>query len=117
MDSNPDVDFERSDADPKLIGWISVGIASFVVLVPLLIPLFFPETLVRKTAQPPDISDAAPRLAVHPRNDLGRFKSAENNTLHNYAWVDRPHGTVRIPIEHAMDMLAKQGPQWPKPAQ
>jgi len=117
MDSNPDVDFERSDADPKLIGWISAGIASFVVLVPLLIPLFFPQILDRRTAQPPDISDAAPRLAVHPRNDLGRFKNAENNTLHDYAWVDRAHGTVRIPIEHAMDMLAKQGPQWPKPAQ
>jgi hypothetical protein len=116
MDSNPDVDFERSDADPKLIGWISAGIASFVVLVPLLIPLFFPETLVRRTPQPPNISDVAPRLAVHPRNDLGRFKSSEDKTLHGYAWVDRDRGTVRIPIEQAMDMLAKQGPQWPEPA-
>jgi len=117
MHDNPVVDFERSDADPKLIGWITAGIALFVAVVPLLIPLFFPETLARTTAQAPDISDAAPRLAVHPRNDLGHFKSDEEAEMQGYGWVDRSHGIVRIPIEQAMDMLAKQGPQWPQPAQ
>jgi len=116
MDHNPDVDFERADADPKLIMSIGGGIAVFVALVPLSIPVFFPQARQLVEAKPPAISDAAPRLAVHPRDDLARFRGAEEDVLHGYAWIDRDHGVVRIPIERAMEILAKQGPQWPKPA-
>lgn len=117
MDHNSDVDFERADADPKLIVSIGVGIAVFVALVPLSIPVFFPQVHQRVEAKPPAISDAAPRLAVHPRDDLARFKGAEEGVLHGYAWIDRDSGIIRIPINHAMEILAKRGPQWPAPTQ
>jgi hypothetical protein len=40
-------------------------------------------------------------------------ESAAAATLTGYAWVDRSAGTARIPIERAMELLAKQG--WGKP--
>lgn len=115
MDSHLDVDFERSDADPRLLSAIAAGIFLFVVAVPLLIPVFFPQTLVRRTAEAPEVSHAAPRLAVHPRADLARFKRAEDIETNSYGWTDRAHGVVRIPVTRAMDILARRGPQWPAP--
>jgi len=29
--------------------------------------------------------------------------------LENYSWVDKPQGKARIPIERAMELVAKQG--------
>src|SRR5208282_5249649 len=31
------------------------------------------------------------------------------DTLHSYGWVDEKAGTVRIPIERAMDLLVQRG--------
>ena len=36
-------DYERSDIDPGLVGWIAAGLGLFVLVVPLLIPLAFPQ--------------------------------------------------------------------------
>jgi hypothetical protein len=35
--------------------------------------------------------------------------------LHEYAWVDREHGIVRIPIDRAIDRLAAEAATPPKP--
>lgn len=115
MHNNPDVDFERSDADPRLLSAIAAGVLLFVIAVPLLIPVVYPQTLVRRTAEAPRISHSAPRLAVHPRADLARFKRAEAVEMGGYGWIDRDRDVVRIPVARAMDILAQRGPQWPAP--
>ena len=33
----------------------------------------------------------------------------EEKTLYSYGWVDEKAGTVRIPIERAMDLLVQRG--------
>jgi hypothetical protein len=33
----------------------------------------------------------------------------EDLLLDNYSWVDQSQGKVRIPIERAMELIAKQG--------
>jgi hypothetical protein len=50
-----------------------------------------------------------PRLQAHPLADLARLHAEEDRLLHGYAWVDREAGTVRIPIERAIDLLVARG--------
>jgi len=62
----------------------------------------------------------APQLEVSEPGDLARDRAAEDKLLTTYGWADKPSGTVRIPIERAIDMVAEQGlparPQAPVPA-
>jgi hypothetical protein len=51
----------------------------------------------------------APQLEITEPLDLARERAAEDKLLTTYGWVDRQHGTVRIPIERAIDMIAQQG--------
>ena len=39
------------------------------------------------------------------------MRMAEDAALNSYGWVDKSSGSVRIPIERAMEILAKKG--WP----
>jgi hypothetical protein len=50
-----------------------------------------------------------PRLQSYPFQDIKSLRQEEERFLRGYGWVDESAGTVRIPIEHAMDMLAAQG--------
>jgi hypothetical protein len=50
-----------------------------------------------------------PRLQVNPGRDLMEHRRVEQEILDGYAWVDKKAGIVRIPIEQAMDVLAKRG--------
>ena len=50
-----------------------------------------------------------PRLQVSPILDLQQMRAAEDRILNSYGWVDRSAGTVRIPIDRAMDILAQRG--------
>jgi len=62
----------------------------------------------------------APQLEETPILDLARERAAEDKLLNSYGSVDRESGTVRIPIERAIDLLAQRGlpsrPQNPPPA-
>src|SRR5580704_8018894 len=50
-----------------------------------------------------------PRLEVDERGQLNTIRLAEERTLNSYGWVDEKAGTVRIPIERAMDLIAQRG--------
>jgi hypothetical protein len=64
-----------------------------------------PPSPLATTRQPPP----APRLQVTPIQDLQAMRAAEEALLHEYAWVDRNRGIVRIPIDRAIDLLIEQG--------
>ena len=49
-----------------------------------------------------------PRLEVAPAQDIAAYRAEKEHLLHTYAWVDRPQGIVRIPIERAMALLVEQ---------
>ncbi len=44
-----------------------------------------------------------------PREDLERILAEQQSKLETYGWEDRQAGTVRIPIERAMDLLVQKG--------
>jgi hypothetical protein len=50
-----------------------------------------------------------PRLETNERMEINDFRLKEEQTLHSYAWVDKDAGTVRIPIERAMQLTAQRG--------
>ena len=50
-----------------------------------------------------------PRLEIHPARNRQDFRSAEERRLSSYGWMDRAAGTVHIPIERAMDLVAERG--------
>jgi hypothetical protein len=50
-----------------------------------------------------------PRLETDERGQLNDIRLNEERTLNSYGWVDKQAGTVHIPIERAMDLLAQRG--------
>lgn len=51
----------------------------------------------------------APQLEIDERTELNKARLYEENTLSTYDYVDKDAGTVRIPIDRAMDLLAQRG--------
>jgi hypothetical protein len=50
-----------------------------------------------------------PRLQTEAPRDLHRYRESQDRILSSYGWVDRNSGTVRIPIDRAMEILLHQG--------
>jgi hypothetical protein len=51
----------------------------------------------------------SPQLEIDERGQLDKIRIDEEQTLSTYDWVDQKAGTVRIPIDRAMDLLAQRG--------
>jgi len=68
-------------------------------------PAMEQEQLAKLTQQFP-----TPRLEVDDGNqDLADLHEREDLLLDHYSWIDRSRGTVRIPIERAMELIAQRG--------
>jgi hypothetical protein len=52
---------------------------------------------------------AGPQLQVNPRQDLLNFRAQQEHSLESYSWESKEDGTVRVPIERAMEILLKRG--------
>ena len=50
-----------------------------------------------------------PRLEDDERTELNNFRYAEEDKLNSYGWVDQNAGTVHIPIDRAIELLAQRG--------
>jgi hypothetical protein len=50
-----------------------------------------------------------PQLQVNPREDWLKFREEQEKSLETYSWENRSAGTVRVPIEEAMELLVKKG--------
>ncbi len=59
--------------------------------------------------QYPENAFPDPRLETDERTQLNSIRIAEEQKLNSYGWVDEKAGTVHIPIERAMELLAQRG--------
>ena len=111
------VDYERSDVGLRLVGWLAGGLATFVLVTPLVLPFLFPLSTKHNTpASRPAMSSNAPPLEVTPRSSLQATRQGDMQIEHSYGWTDRSRGEVRIPIDLAVDILLRKGlPGWPSP--
>lgn len=50
-----------------------------------------------------------PRLETDEATEINDFRRKEEDTLRTYGWVDKDAGTVRIPIDRAMQLIAERG--------
>ncbi|MEO5935878.1 MAG: hypothetical protein ABIP81_01555 [Terriglobales bacterium] len=62
------------------------------------------EVLDRLQAQFP-----TPRLQDDNTRDLKAMRANEDKLLHEYTWIDKNSGAVRIPVSRAMEILAERG--------
>jgi hypothetical protein len=51
----------------------------------------------------------APQLETDERTQLNKIRVKEEQILNSYDYMDQKAGTVRIPIERAMDLIAQRG--------
>lgn len=114
------VSYEKDVADSRAIIRAGIGLALATLVASALVLLFFRwlgQREARGDAPPPPMSKSmepdrlppAPRLQTLPAQDLAAVRAEEDRTLHGYGWVDEAAGTVHIPIEEAMRLMAQRG--------
>ena len=112
--TNPNTAYEAEDWPLRPIGLIYIGVLALLVISPLVLMWAYPQSLSdvsrKMTVVPP-----APRLEIDPAKQLAAFRAQEASDLSSYHWIDKQKGIVHIPIEQAMQKLAKQGiPGFPR---
>jgi hypothetical protein len=50
-----------------------------------------------------------PRLETSEPTEIRDFRLQEEQQLHSYGWVDQPSGVMHIPIDRAMELIARRG--------
>jgi hypothetical protein len=125
--------FERRDIGAAGIVYFLLGLAAAVLLIHFLLRGLYDFLDKRERAAQPAVSPLvtnvptdtrklpvdyrdylkqdfpAPQLEIDERTQLNGIRLNEEQTLNSYGWVDEKAGTVRIPIERAMDLIAARG--------
>lgn len=111
-------DHERKDVDViSLLTILLVLLLSGTVILIVVTVLFhhFNKIEPSKTAGQANLPAVRaeefpqPRLEVKPGANLAELRSAEDADLNCYGWIDRNAGTIRIPIERAMQLILERG--------
>jgi hypothetical protein len=136
------VEYEREDLGTRGIFGFMIGLAITGVIIYFIVtsmykfldkyeqsqmtsssPLTRPEdsAMVGARRLPPGYAEnrfkdnGAPLLEVDERGQLSTFVLDQEKQLHSYGWVDEKAGVARIPIDQAMDLIAKRGlPVYPQ---
>jgi hypothetical protein len=114
--------YERSDLKPGTIALFGVGLAVVIGAAVVITSLFVHYRALQHSRQETPVPRLAgereatpePRLQVDAQNELRRLRAAEDAALNNYGWVDKEAGVVKIPVDRAMEILAKKGLPAPK---
>ena len=74
-------------------------------------PIAGPQTVNTPSAeeQAPEGRFPKPSLQIDDVSDMNSLKQSEAQRLGSYGYIDQKGGVVHIPIDQAMDQLAKQG--------
>lgn len=116
-----DVVLNHETTDVSLTGITRLAIISFGVIFAILGMVYvFWGAFARYSADTRPMSVMSDRKAGEDRLPVGplvitdepgalrQLRAKERDVLHHYAWVDKNQGVVRIPIERAIDLLAKE---------
>ena len=114
---------EVRDVPARYVGLCALAmalgaVAIHFVLAGVLGLLSFLEPRHDVRAEP--LADARPLLPPEPRLEvensalLAKTRAAEREQINTYGWIDRGAGVVRVPISHAIDLIAERGklPTW-----
>ena len=118
--AGPPLNHELSDADPRPILKFLAFLVVLTCVVAVVVVFFYNYLEHReaseKTARyPMSLIDQErplpppPRLQTYPFEDIKDLRRSEEPLLTRYEWIDQSAGTVRIPIDRAMELLAERG--------
>jgi hypothetical protein len=112
----PPARVETRDIPPGFI-WAAVATCAVLLLAcALLVVWLYPQSILDQRIEGPLPVYPEPRLQPDPAADMRRFKAQQREHLNTAGWVDRAQGIVHIPIDQAMEQIARQGiPGWPAP--
>jgi hypothetical protein len=65
-----------------------------------------PSPMAEANRQPPP---SGPRLQTTPALDLAAMRQDEDRRLNRAGWIDQQKGTIRVPIDVAMEVVANRG--------
>jgi len=115
--------YETTDVNPRTL-LASVALLAAVLVLSVVAAVVLFDVFAEQAAQrDPKVSPLAPaesqvppepRLVVREHADLESVLKGEEELLRGpkaYGWVDKERGIVRIPIERAMELIAKEGLQ------
>lgn len=113
---DPEVSHERSDVNIRGIVIFAAGLLVTAIVIHLglywLLELYRAESpREAPVAGAPRVEEQVPepRLRISPRVDLEEMRAAQERQLTTYGWLDKEKQTIRIPIDRAMELLAKRG--------
>jgi len=111
--SPPRPQHEVSDVSGRRIVFTGVGLAAVLIIVALIafatLKVLHPErTTAPSSALSASQPNDAPRLQSAPDPDLTALRREKYGLLHEYAWIDRRDGLIRIPIERAMQLIVER---------
>jgi hypothetical protein len=116
-DPVPGAGHEHRDVNPASVVRFVAGIFALLILAAVAMWLLLGRYDTRLAVESPPASPLAdygpqeppePRLQVDPAADIARLHATERQQLDGYGWVDQQAGTVHIPIERAMQLLAER---------
>jgi hypothetical protein len=105
----------ESRAIAKSAIWLAVTtVAAFIISWFLYLGLAHKEERQDPTPSPlaaanEPVVPPEPRLQGSPEKELAAFRAEENKELEGWSWVDRDAGIAHVPIEVAIDSVAKAG--------
>jgi hypothetical protein len=93
----PEVDYDRHDAKSGLIATISVSIIGLLVV--LIIGVYYLYMVAYETVEQEVYTGVSSQelKAIHDR---------EEQQLHQYSYIDKEKGIVRMPIDKAIELLS-----------
>jgi hypothetical protein len=107
--------YETGDVNVWAVGKFAIALIAIVALSLGLLVGLFKYFQTRDQAKPvvetqnPNQLFPEPRLQRTPIPDLKTVHAEEDRILNGYGWVDPQRGVVRIPIDVAIDVLARKG--------
>jgi len=115
--SQPTVGHELSDLKARNIALFAAVLVLTIVLVLLVSRWLYEFAAVRQAEkQRPPLPLAltreptpGPLLQVDAPKELQEMRAAEDAMLNSYGWIDQKAGIVRIPVDRAIELLAKKG--------
>jgi hypothetical protein len=111
--ANVRTDYERSDVSARLVGILAAGLGLVLLASPFILWACYPDSVRSAAPAYPRVSPPQPVLQIDPAEELRQFEQAEKQRLETYGWIDRARQTLRIPIEHAMELTRERGlPGW-----
>jgi hypothetical protein len=121
---------EPDRVSTKIVGGFGIVLVALSIAAAILIALLFRG--FQKVAEKQDAETVAaegmdrplaklpppPRLEIEGGRHQRDFRTAEEERLETYGWMDRSLGAVHVPIERAIDLIAERGvaPLPPGPA-